>query len=228
MPLLKGRVLLAEDGLDNQRLLAAYLRQAGLEVDIVGNGELAVAQALGNAYALVLMDIRMPLLDGVAATRQLRAAGYGGPIVALTADVMQSDVARYRACGCDDVLAKPVDRARFYSVLQRHTGSAAPPDLDADSAYALELAALTADFCTGLPATLKAIGRAAEGADWPTLKSLVHTLKGTAGSYGFAQITAMATEVEGCFEGGRHADAAALCPTLIRRSRQAVGAMATA
>jgi signal transduction histidine kinase/DNA-binding NarL/FixJ family response regulator len=223
VPVLSGRVLLAEDGVDNQRLLAAYLRQAGLEVDIVGNGQLAVDAVLSKPYALVLMDIQMPLMDGVTATRLLRERGFTGAIVALTANVMQSDVVRYRQSGCDDVLAKPVDRDRFYSVLRRHVGTAQGPDAAAEAAFAREMAALTEEFRAGLPATLQAIDASAQAADWPTLKSLVHTLKGTAGSYGFAGITQLAAEVDAQLEAGRERQAAALCPRLVRQASKLAG-----
>ena len=223
VPELSGRVLLAEDGIDNQRLLSAYLRQAGLTVDVAGNGKAAVAQALSNDYALILMDIQMPLMDGIEATLYLRAEGYLGPIVALTANVMQSDVARYRQCGCDDVLAKPVDRLRFYKVLQRFVDSAQPPDLNDEDEYTRELRALTEEFCAGLPSTLTAISGAAQTADWPALKSLVHTLKGTAGSYGYPQITAMAAEVELQLASGQTQTLPTMCATLIRRAIRAIG-----
>ena len=226
VPALNGRVLLAEDGVDNQRLLATYLRQAGLEVDIVGNGQLAVERAMAHEYALVLMDIQMPVMDGVAATKLLRAAGYASPIVALTANVMQTDVAQYRQCGCDDVLAKPVDRVQFYSVLQRHVSQATPPDLGEDSDYTRVLAALTAEFRAGLPATLSAIERALQTGDTATLTSLIHTLKGTAGSYGFAQITALAAEVEVSLRAGRPDVIRSRCAALISNARQAIGAVA--
>jgi len=222
VPTLSGRVLLAEDGVDNQRLLAAYLRQAGVEVDIVGNGLMAVERALAHRYALVLMDIQMPVLDGVTATERLRASGYAGAIVALTANVMHADVARYMACGCNDVLAKPVDRVRFYGVLQRFVADARQPDVGEDGGYARELAQLTAEFRTGLPVTLEAIGRAAEGADWPALKSLLHTLKGTAGSYGFGQVSTMAAEVEAKLGAEQTGEAAAMCESLIRRTRRVI------
>ena len=223
VPELSGRVLLAEDGIDNQRLLSTYLRQAGLTVDVAGNGKAAVAQALSNDYALILMDIQMPLMDGIEATLYLRAEGYLGPIVALTANVMQSDVARYRQCGCDDVLAKPVDRLRFYKVLQRFVDSAQPPDLNDEDEYTRELRALTEEFCAGLPSTLTAISGAAQTADWPALKSLVHTLKGTAGSYGYPQITAMAAEVELQLASGQTQTLPTMCATLIRRAIRAIG-----
>ncbi len=224
VPALNGRVLLAEDGIDNQRLLSTYLRQAGLTVDLANNGKEAITLALSNDYALVLMDVQMPMMDGIEATQYLRAEGYANPIVALTANVMQSDVARYRQCGCDDVLAKPVDRLHFYKVLQRFVDSATPPDLEDEDEddYTRELKALTEEFRAGLPSILRAIDRAAESFDWPALKSLVHTLKGTAGSYGYPQITAMAGEVEAQLASGKTESLMAMCATLIRRANRAI------
>ena len=154
------------------------------------------------------------------ATHYLRAENYQGPIVALTANVMQSDGTHYRQCGCDDVLAKPADRLRFYKVLQRFVDSAEPPDLDEEDAYTRELKALTEEFLAGVPSTLGAIQRAAESADWPALKSLPLTLKGTAGSYGYPQITAMAAEVEAQLNSGRTEPLVAMCATLIRRANR--------
>ncbi len=228
VPELSGQVLLAEDGLDNQRLLATYLRQAGLEVDVVGNGELALQAALRKPYELVLMDIQMPLMDGITATKLLRERGYRGPIVALTANVMQSDVLGYRLSGCDDVLAKPVDRDRFYSVLRRHVSAVQHPDAIADGDFAREMAVLTEEFRAGLPATLQAITAAADSADWQALKMLVHTLKGTAGSYGFAGITQLAAEVDAELAADRPREAAAMCPRLVRQASRLAGLTATA
>ena len=221
IPTLSGRVLVAEDGADNQRLLGAYLRQAGLEFDIVGNGSLAVELALAQEYALVLMDIQMPVMDGVSATKRLRASSYRGPIVALTANVMQDDVALYRQCGCDDVLAKPIDRARFFSVLQAFVPDAKPIaaglESDADADYASALAELTEEFANGLPTTFGALGTAASDADWPRLKSLLHTLKGTAGSYGFADIATLAGKIEAHLAVGETEVARTLCASLSER-----------
>ena len=112
---LRGRILLVEDGLDNQRLLSLLLRKAGAQVTTVENGQLAVRAALtasgiGEPFDLILMDIQMPVVNGYQATRQLRALGCTSPIVALTACVMPEDCRKCLAAGCDGHLAKPIDR----------------------------------------------------------------------------------------------------------------------
>jgi len=111
----EGRVLLAEDGVDNQRLISFLLRKAGVQVDVVGDGEAAVreatdAAAAGAPYHALLMDMQMPILDGYGAVRELRRNGYVGAIVALTANAMRGDEERCRQAGCDAFLSKPIDR----------------------------------------------------------------------------------------------------------------------
>jgi signal transduction histidine kinase/CheY-like chemotaxis protein len=216
IPDLAGHVLLAEDGLDNQRLLSAYLRQAGLAVTVVSNGREAVEHALRDGFDIVLMDIQMPLMDGVTATELLRSAGYTRPIVALTANVMKEDVQRYRAAGCDAVLAKPVDRERFYDVVAQFAGGARGCAADEeDEELAREIAALRAQFRAGLPAQLDAVRDLMRNGRWEALRGVVHTLKGTAGSYGYPRITEAAAAVDMELAAGRHARAAVLCEGLI-------------
>jgi CheY-like chemotaxis protein len=119
---LVGRVLLAEDGPDNQRLIAAILRRAGLDVEVARNGRIAVELALNaenseHPFDLVLMDVQMPELDGRGATRELRRAGFATPIVALTAHAMAGDRERCLQAGCDDYCTKPVRKHELLGVI---------------------------------------------------------------------------------------------------------------
>jgi len=125
---LNCRVLLAEDGPDNQRLISFVLRKAGAEVTVADNGQIAVDLALtataeGTPYGLILMDMQMPVIDGYEATKQLRAAGHTSPIIALTAHAMIHDRQKCLDAGCDDYLSKPIDRTRFLSLLKRYVAN---------------------------------------------------------------------------------------------------------
>jgi PAS domain S-box-containing protein len=129
---LEGRVLLAEDGLDNQRLVALILRRTGLEVDLATTGREAYEMALrsreeGHPYGLILMDIQMPDVDGYEATARLRAEGWTGPIVALTAHAMPGDPEKCRAAGCDGYLGKPIDIPVFLTTVARYVTVAPRP-----------------------------------------------------------------------------------------------------
>ncbi len=122
---LRGRILLAEDGPDNQRLIATILRKAGAEVLLAGDGQQALDQVFlaereGRPVDAVLMDMQMPVLDGYAATRVLRARGYAGPVIALTANAMTGDREACMAAGCSDFETKPIDRARLLGKLRHH------------------------------------------------------------------------------------------------------------
>jgi len=122
-----GRVLLAEDGIDNQRLIGLMLRKAGATVDIADNGRIAYemiekAEALGMPYDLLLTDMQMPEMDGYTLAQTLRSKGAAIPIVALTAHAMAGDRERCLESGCDDYVTKPIDRPALVNICAKWIG----------------------------------------------------------------------------------------------------------
>ena len=116
------RILLAEDGPDNRRLIGHLLGRLGAHVVAVENGEEAVkaVQKCGNRpFDLVILDMQMPILDGYEAARQLRNAGNEVPILALTANAMPGDRMVCLEAGCNDYLSKPVRRDELASSIAR-------------------------------------------------------------------------------------------------------------
>jgi signal transduction histidine kinase/ActR/RegA family two-component response regulator len=124
------RVLAAEDNEINQLVLQTLLQQVGVEPTIVGDGVQALAAWRAQDWDIILMDVQMPVLDGISATRQIRAeeAAAGRPrtpIVALTANVMAHQVADYRAAGVDEVVGKPLEIGRLLEVIGQRLDTAA-------------------------------------------------------------------------------------------------------
>lgn len=118
---LRGKILLVEDGIDNQRLIAFHLKKAGALVDVAENGRVAIERidALrleGNEYDLILTDMQMPEMDGYTLARTLRSQGCKLPIVAITANALSDDRMRCLQAGCDDYLAKPIDKAGLLGI----------------------------------------------------------------------------------------------------------------
>ena len=203
------RILLAEDGHDNQVLITTFLVKAGATVKVVENGQLAVdeahaALAAGTPYDVVLMDMQMPVLDGYSATSKLRMTGYRGPIVALTAHAMAGDRERCESAGCDDYLSKPVDRARLTATVARFVERSRGSGQHLVSALAEDedMGEIVRQYVRDLPERSSAILRAFEASDVETLTRLAHQLKGSAGAYGFPLITEAAAAVEAAVASG--------------------------
>lgn len=125
---LSGRILLAEDNPVNRRLFEQILRNAGANVDVAENGQVALEKAMHaikqdssshetrQGHDVILMDLQMPVLDGYGATRQLRACGYQGPTIALAAHALDEDRRKWIETDCNDVATQPMEKTRLTSV----------------------------------------------------------------------------------------------------------------
>lgn len=116
------RAMVVENHPESRRLLCALMAQAGFEIRSAEQGQDAIEQCQSQMPDLILMDIRMPVLDGFAATRQIRTLPHGGqiPIVALTASVFVEDRKSILDAGCNDILTKPVDAGQLFALLSQY------------------------------------------------------------------------------------------------------------
>ncbi len=205
---LPARVLLVEDSPINQKVALRMLERLGYRADVANDGAEALAVVQQIAYDVVLMDIQMPVLDGLSATRQIRCSTLPGRqpwIVALTAEALSGDEARSRAAGMDDYVAKPVHMDALAAAIKRGLlarGPRAPEEEDEErssalfgqlaansTALALELGegfvdTLIREFLAGAPQQRAALESASHRGDAPALKQLAHRLQGEASNLG--------------------------------------------
>jgi signal transduction histidine kinase/ActR/RegA family two-component response regulator len=115
------KILLAEDNPVNQQLMQVLLKKMGYEVALVDNGKLAVEAMEKDSYDIILMDIQMPEMNGLDATRSIRQKGFKTPVIAITANALKGDREQCLEAGCDDYLPKPIDKYDLEEMIQKHT-----------------------------------------------------------------------------------------------------------
>jgi PAS domain S-box-containing protein len=200
------RILVAEDNPVNQAVLAALLKGLGLGLRFAKDGREALAQARKSPPDLVLMDIEMPGLNGIDATRALRAEGFRGPIIMCTANILPEAWAASQAAGADHLLRKPVNRADLLAVLAKLLAAPRPEaSRILDPAALRELEALAGPTAAAEIASLfraDAEGRVTRGAAALAEGNLAaaarefHTLKSSAASLGAMQLSQIAARLE--------------------------------
>jgi CheY-like chemotaxis protein/HPt (histidine-containing phosphotransfer) domain-containing protein len=221
------RILLAEDNPVNQRLARTILEKQGHTVLLAHNGREALARAQADTFDVVLMDVQMPEMDGLAATaaiRQLESkSGARLPIIGVTAHAMKGDRERCLAGGMDGYVSKPIRPAALFAaideVVQARPASAAPlaqePSAPADGQVLDEPALvaivagdvqliqeLTALFLEDSPLRLAEMRAALEAGDFFSLQRAAHTVKGSAGSLCGKRAAEAALRVEQFAEEG--------------------------
>jgi two-component system CheB/CheR fusion protein len=194
------KVLLVEDGPDNQALMTHFLGMSGAVVELAANGAEAIEKAQGGAHDLVLMDIQMPVLDGYEATRRLKKAGYQPPVVALTAHAMRGERERCLAAGCVDYITKPVRPSVLIEMVERLSKKspltpvvASGRSLLADDPF---IGPLVSTFLENLPHRMADLHQAERDENWPRVADLAHQMAGAAGGYGFPELGRVAASIE--------------------------------
>jgi CheY-like chemotaxis protein len=211
VPELSGHILCADDNDDNRQLVAYLVAKTGAQLTLVEDGIQAINVAKNGKFDLGVMDMQMPEMDGLQATTILKKRGFKAPIIMLTANVDSNSKKKMLAAGAKAHFAKPIDSQSFYAMLveylcdeQGQVKDDGEGDKTAVENKSLtkfhnnssEFEQLIQNYRLSFKNKLTDIQTAIEQENWGQVKSLMHKLKGSAGSYGFQQLSDFAILVE--------------------------------
>ena len=201
-------ILLAEDSPDNCAITMAYLKDTPYRVEIAENGAIACKKFIAGHYDLVLMDRQMPIMDGLTATRTIRAWEQANdrpptPIIALTASALKGDRETCLAAGCTAFLTKPIKQEVLLQAIKERSIVAPPSSKEESSRKDTILVRAKPKFADLIPVFLQncrqnviAMLDALDRGDFETVESLGHGMRGAGGSYGFQAITDIGAALE--------------------------------
>jgi PAS domain S-box-containing protein len=197
-PLAPLHLLLVEDSADNRTIAVAYLKDTPYRVDIAENGTVACKKFMAGRYDLVLMDRQMPVMDGLTATRAIRAWEQANhraptPIVALTASALKGDQELFVAAGCTAYLTKPIKEAVLLQAIREHSLVSTP---FIEVRVSAKIAKLVPAFLSHCRADIVTLRDALARDDFDTVKKLGHSMRGAGGSFGFDAITTFGAALE--------------------------------
>jgi CheY-like chemotaxis protein/anti-sigma regulatory factor (Ser/Thr protein kinase) len=208
-------ILLAEDSPDNCIITVAYLEDTPYQVDIAGTGAIACEKFRTGHYDLVLMDRQMPVMDGLTATRTIRAweqenARPSTPIIALTASALKGDREKCLAAGCTAFLTKPIKQEVLLQAIKEHSQAALMSAKELSARIDPMLLRAIPRFADRIPAYLQncrdnvvVMLDALDRIDFETVSSLGHQMRGSGGAFGFQTITDIGAALQ---EAGESAD----------------------
>jgi len=209
-PVFEGEVLVCEDNYMNQRVIVEHLTRVGLKVEMASNGQEgvdAVRQRMKDGkkpFDLILMDIYMPVMDGIEATTKILEIGGEPIIVAITANVMKEDMELYKKNGMTDHLGKPFTSQELWVTLLKYlvpVGYASSDNADGARRDVNLRNRLRADFVRNNQSTFRKISDALDEGDMQTAHRLAHSLKGNAALIGKNALSKAALDVEQALKG---------------------------
>jgi len=206
------RILVVEDNAINRDVARKFLQKLRQDIETANDGAEGVARALAKPFDLILMDMQMPVMDGIAAAKALRAAGNVTPIVALTANASDRDRALCAEAGMNGFEAKPVSMRRLSALLKNYssgvvadpgkaTANARETDQLRDEGRVRDLVDalgeeglkdLTSSFLSDGPSLLSELSAALEGNDAARLDRALHSIKGASSNLGFMRLALLA------------------------------------
>jgi PAS domain S-box-containing protein len=202
------RILVVDDSADNRLLVQVYLKGGPHQLTFAEDGQAAVDRFAASDFDFVLMDMQMPVMDGLTATRAIRAiererGAASIPIVALTANARPQDVEMSRNAGCNDHLSKPISKQMLLSVIKEYGQPVNPPQVPASESLQpirIEMPAGLEEIVPGyLRARREELPEMTEllaASGFARLAVLAHNMKGTGSSYGFPEITRIGRALE--------------------------------
>jgi two-component system, sensor histidine kinase and response regulator len=216
------KILVVEDNLLNQKMISTYLTRHGHSVELRGNGAEAVTAVRKGSYDMIFMDVQMPVMDGLEASRKIRdAEGQNGhiPIIAMTAYALQGDNQRCLEAGMDDYVSKPLDTRRLIQVMHKWTkksGGMIPASTNVetvklkDADIFLDIASamprfsndvefykgLLDEFIESLPERVEELKRLLRTKKWKQLSDQAHNLKGVAANFGVTRVSDYARQID--------------------------------
>lgn len=186
------RVLVAEDDMLFQHLVRQLLGELNATVDLAPNGKIAVEMAQANIYDIIFMDVEMPEMDGITATRTLRDAGYTGRIVAATGMTRPEYKARCLDAGCDGYISKPYQRGDLEAAIRSLQGEPIYSEFE----HVASMREIVAMYVKELPNRVSAITSAIAANDSKAAEIAMRSLKSISGSCGFAIFSEIAAAIE--------------------------------
>jgi len=192
----KGSILIVEDNEDNQQLLLILLEDIGADITFAENGQQAIDKIFNNSYDLIFMDLQMPVMGGLEATKILRASNYEKPIIALTANAMKSDYDTCIAAGCDGFLTKPISKEKLFQAVYKYLEIEDGVVQDVFEKRSAKMQELIIKFVKGLPGKLEKVKKFRVENKWKDVRAELHKIKGIGTSMGYPMVTDIAAEIE--------------------------------